>query len=448
MQMQLSYAASHLSAEYQGEDVSFSQVSTDTRTLQHGALFVALQGENFDGHDCLQQAQDAGAVAAMVSRLPESSLPLLKVNDTRTGLGELASLWRDQFAIPLAAVTGSNGKTSVKEMIAAIMRQSGEVLSTFGNLNNDIGVPLTLLRLQDQHRAAVIEMGANHAGEIQYLCSLARPSIAVITNAAAAHLEGFGSLEGVARAKGEIFSSLPDDGIVVMNADDHYAPLWEGLAGDRKVIRFGLQKPADVSAKWKAADDAVSLDLSTPQGRCAVRLPLPGRHNVMNALAAVAVSQAMGADLKMIKAGLESIKPVGGRLQTLRGLPGMMLLNDTYNANPDSFAVAVDVLTGMKGDHKWLVLGDMGELGKDAARLHADCVRIAREHGVQRLYATGDLCREAVKGFGESGYWFSSKDDLIQQIRKDWQGDGALLVKGSRAMHMEEIVNNLQAGEQ
>jgi len=448
MQMQLSKVAAQMNAEYVGEDVTFSQVSTDTRTLMQGDLFVALQGENFDGHDCLQQAQDAGAVAAMVSRLPESSLPLLKVGDTRLGLGELASIWRKHFSIPLAAVTGSNGKTTVKEMIAAIMRQGGDVLATFGNLNNDIGVPLTLLRLQDQHCAAVIEMGANHAGEIKYLCSLASPTVAVITNAAAAHLEGFGSLEGVAKAKGELFSGLEETGIVVMNADDPFAPLWMRLAGNRKIIRFGLDKKAEVSADWVQTDGSLSLDLQTPDGSCSLRLPLPGRHNVMNALAAVAVSQAMGADLNMIKTGLESIEPVGGRLQILAGLPGMQLLNDTYNANPDSFAAAIEVLAGLPGDNKWLVLGDMGELGENAAQLHADCARIAHEHGVDRLYATGELSKDAVRSFGESAYWFPTKEDLVKQLCLDWQGEGALLVKGSRSMRMEQVVKQLQAGGQ
>lgn len=448
MQMQLSEVATQMNAEYFGEDVVFSQVSTDTRTLMRGDLFVALQGEHFDGHDCLQQAQASGAVAAMVSRKAVSSLPLLKVEDTRTGLGELASIWRKHFTLPLAAITGSNGKTTVKEMVAAILRQSGDVLATKGNFNNDIGVPLTLFRLHEKHRAAVIEMGANHAGEIQYLCTLARPDVAVITNAAEAHLEGFGSLEGVAHAKGEIFSTLGDEGVVVINADDRFASLWTRLAGNRKIVRFGLNNVADISANWSQAGGMSLLELKTPSGSCALRLPLPGRHNVMNALAAAAVAQSMGADLGMIKAGLESIKPVVGRLQILQGLPGMQLLNDTYNANPDSFMAALEVLRSLPGDNKWLVLGDMGELGVDADQRHADCGQMAVDHAVNRLYATGELCKHAVRCFGDQAFWFSSKDELIEQLRKDWQGQGALLVKGSRTMQMEQVINQLQEGGQ
>ncbi len=446
MQMQLSAAAAGIHAEYFGENVSFTHVSTDTRSLTQGDLFVALQGEHFDGHEYLHQAQEAGAVAAMVSRVPETELPLLKVKDTRLGLGQLAAFWRQHFTLPLAAVTGSNGKTTVKEMIASILRQRGSVLATHGNLNNDIGVPLTLLRLQEQHRYAVIEMGANHAGEIEYLCTLARPDVAVVTNAAAAHLEGFGSIDGVAHAKGEIFSGLGSAGTAIINADDVYAPLWTQLAGNRKIISFGLGDTADVSAAWQQQRDGVQLELRTPAGQATLLLRLQGRHNVMNALAATATALALGADLDMVQAGLAQVEAVAGRLQVLQGSAGMRILNDTYNANPASLQAAVDVLAAMPGQ-KWLVLGDMGELGSGAEQLHADCGKLARASGVMRLYAMGELSRHAVDSFGEGARWFASHADLVRQIRQDWQGEGVLLVKGSRLMHMEEVVNALQTGD-
>jgi UDP-N-acetylmuramoyl-tripeptide--D-alanyl-D-alanine ligase len=444
--MQLSNAAASIHAEHIGADVSFSQVSTDTRSLAQGDLFVALQGEHFDGHEYLRQAQEAGAVAAMVSRIPECDLPLLKVDDTRLGLGQLAAVWRQHFTLPLAAVTGSNGKTTVKEMIASIMHQRGDVLATHGNLNNDIGVPLTLLRLQEKHRYAVIEMGANHAGEIGYLCTLARPDVAVVTNAAAAHLEGFGSIEGVAQAKGEIFSGLGSEGIAVINADDTYTPVWIQLAGNRKVVRFGLVNEAEISADWKQQQNGVQLDLRTPAGQVALLLPMQGQHNVMNALAATATALAMGADLDMVRAGLTKVRTVAGRLQTLPGLAGMQILNDTYNANPASLQAAIDVLAGIPGE-KWLVLGDMGELGIGAEQIHADCGKLARASGITRLYALGELSRNAVDSFGDGACWFANHEDLIRQIRQDWRGEGALLVKGSRLMRMEEVVNALRSGD-
>lgn len=445
MQLRLSEVASEIDARLSGSDVTFSSVSTDTRNCGQGDLFVALHGPNFDGHDYIENARQAGACAAMVDQPLKSRLPLLQVDDTRLGLGRLATSWRQRFDIPMAAVTGSNGKTTVKEMIAAIMQQQGDVLSTQGNLNNDIGVPLTLLRLQDQHQAAVIEMGANHAGEIAYLCSLARPDIAVITNAAAAHLEGFGSLDGVAHAKGEMFSNLPSQGIAVINADDKYAPLWQQLAGDRRQVFFGLDQPADVHAQWQARDKGVHIHISTPQGEFSADMAVMGRHNVMNALAATAVVQQLGADLETIKSGLQSFKTVAGRLQILTAANGMQIIDDTYNANPSSFKAAIDVLCQVEGN-KWLVLGDMGELGADADQLHADCGRLAKQQGVQRLYAVGDLSRHAVSAFSEEAEWFPDKQSLSEKLISDWQGPGAILVKGSRAMKMEEIIHALQRG--
>lgn len=447
MHMSLSEVASQLQFEHVGEDAEFERVSTDTRTISQGDLFVALRGEHFDGHDYVLQAQQSGASAAMVSEQLKVMLPMLRVDDTRLGLGQLSSLWRGRFDIPFAAITGSNGKTTVKEMLSSIMSQQGKVLFTQGNLNNDIGVPLTLLRLQDFHDYAVIEMGANHQNEILYLTDLVRPNVAVITNAAAAHLEGFGSLDGVAHAKGEIFTGLNMNGTAVINADDVYAPLWKSLVGKRKLLSFGLDSQADITAQWNETMAGTQLMISLPDAKTvSLTLALPGRHNVMNALAATAAAVAMGASEAAIKTGLEAMVPVNGRLQKLKGQAGMVILNDTYNANPASFAAAIDVLISMSG-HSWLVLGDMGELGTDSQQLHVEMGRMAREKGVQCLYATGALSQHAVKGFGENGYWFENKDELTSQLSSDWQGEGAVLVKGSRLMHMEEVVSGLQAGD-
>ena len=445
MQLHLSDVASELNATLIGKDVAFSSVTTDTRHCTKGDLFIALHGPNFDGHDYLDKAHQNGACAAMVDYSVASQLPLLQVADTRLGLGRLATSWRRRFDIPMAAVTGSNGKTTVKEMIAAIMQLQGDVLSTKGNLNNDIGVPLTLLRLQDHHQAAVIEMGANHAGEIAYLCSMAQPNVAVITIAAEAHLEGFGSLDGVAHAKGEMFSNLPSQGIAVINADDKYSPLWQQLAGDRQKVFFGLDQPADVSAQWQTQEQGIHMQINTPAGEVSAELNVMGRHNVMNALAATAVAQQLGADLLTIKAGLESFKSVAGRLQITQAANGMQIIDDTYNANPSSFRAAVDVLSEVKGN-KWLVLGDMGELGTDAEQLHAECGRLAKQNGVERLYAVGELSKHAVTAFTAEAEWFSSKQALCEKLINDWQGNGAVLVKGSRSMHMEDVIHALQRG--
>jgi len=445
MQLNISEVAKKLNAQHLGDDVSFSSVSTDTRSIVEGDLYVALQGDNFDGHDFLQQAQDSGAVAAMVSRQLKIMMPLLQVEDTRLGLGQLAALWRGQFSLPCIAITGSNGKTTVKEMLSAILSQKGSVLSTIGNLNNEIGVPLTLLRLQEFHQSAVIEMGANHAGEIQYLSHLVRPDVAIITNAGPAHLEGFGDLNGVANAKGEIFSNLNMNGTAIVNQDDQFASLWKDIIGNRKIISFGLDQSADVSATWKQIDNSLALHVKTPLGECEITLQLLGRHNVMNALGAIAAAIAVDANLSMIVSGLESMGSVNGRLQIQHGLPGMKILNDTYNANPASYEAALSAMVDMEGE-RWLALGDMGELGEDAIDMHRQCGELARKKGIKKLYAIGELARHAVDSFGESGVWFENLPAMTESIKNDWSGQGVLLVKGSRLMQMEQLVSSLQSG--
>ena len=437
--MTLATAARVLHGTLHGVDAEFTGVSTDTRTLPRGNLFVALVGPNYDGHQFVGEAATRGAVGALVARTVESSLPLVQVHDTRLALGQLASHWRHRFSIPVIAVTGSNGKTTVKNMIAAILAESGTGLATQGNLNNDIGVPLTLLRLREGDRHAVIEMGMNHPGEIDYLTRLTHPTIALINNAAAAHLAGLGSVEAVARAKGEIYAGLAEDGIAVVNADDAFADLWCHLAAPRRLVRFGLDQPADVTADFMLGSDGSTIELRTPQGGITMRLPLLGRHNVMNALAASSAALAAGASLADIQAGLEKLKAVSGRLEVKRGVNGARVLDDTYNANPGSLAAGVEVLKSASGE-RVLVLGDMGELGDAARHIHQRVGELAKRLGIERLYAVGELAHEAANAFGKGGEHFASHEALINRLRQDLRQDMTVLVKGSRLMKMERVV--------
>ena len=439
MSMQLSEAARVLDASMAGDNVVFRGVSTDTRKLLPGSLYFALQGPNFDGHAFVEEARDQGAAAAAVSRPCDSSLPQMEVADTRLALGQLGAFWRQQFSLPVVAITGSNGKTTVRAMIESILSTCGRVLSTQGNLNNDIGLPLTLARLGPEDQYAVLEMGANHHGEIDYLAGLAQPSIAVVTNAGPAHLEGFGDMEGVARAKGELFARLDAGATAVINADDVFAPLWRSLASHCRIVEFGLDADAAVTAGWAGDTRGSEVRLRAPQGEIGFRLPLPGRHNVMNALAACAASLAAGADLAAVGHGLESLSPVAGRFN-IHSLPGdITLIDDTYNANPESLQAALDVLTLSDGD-SWLVLGDMGELGATAASLHAAVGRKARAAGVTRLYGLGELAGQAVAAFDGPGGAFSTLDELLDVLSAQLTGPLHILVKGSRSMHMERVV--------
>ncbi len=449
MTMQLSEAARVLAGSFTGSDNKFTGVSTDTRQLQPGALFFALQGPNFDGHGFIETARAQGAIAAAVAHPCESALPQIEVADTRLALGSLSAHWRQQFTLPVVGITGSNGKTTVRAMTAAILSQCGDTLATQGNLNNDIGLPLTLARLAADHRFAVLEMGANHPGEIDYLAGLAQPTIAIVTNAGPAHLEGFGDLQGVARAKGELFARLGKDGVAVINADDTFAPLWRKLAAHCRIVEFGLQG-ADVTADWQGDASGSDVQLHTAAGNIELRLALPGRHNVMNALAASAAALAAGAGLDAVKAGLETLSQVAGRFN-VHSLPGdITLIDDTYNANPESLQVALDVLALAPGD-SWLVLGDMGELGADAAALHSAAGRNAREAGVSRLYGLGELAQLAVKAFDGPGGAYASMDELLAVLQRQLSGPLHILVKGSRRMRMERVVAALgvqpKAGE-
>ncbi len=444
--MDLAEAARILGAEHTGGDAVIHGISTDSRTLKPGDLFVALTGPHFDGHDFLAHALGRGAAACLVERTIDEDLPALRVADSRIALGQLAAAWRARFTIPVVAVTGSNGKTTVKEMLAAILGQVGETLATQGNLNNDIGVPLTLFHLRRSHRYAVLELGANHHGEIAYLTQLVHPDVALITNAGDAHLEGFGSRRGIAEAKGEIYGGLGSDGTAVINADDDYAGFWQDLAAGHRVLRFGLDAPADVRAEWAPTAQASRLHLYTPAGETELLLPLPGRHNVMNALAATAAALAIGCPLAAIAAGLSGLKPVPGRLVLREGPAQSRLIDDTYNANPRSLNAALDVLANYPGEH-WLVLGDMGELGAEAAALHAQVAGQARAAGVSRLFCLGELAAQACRGFGEGGTCFDGQEALIAALRAALeagpQGGVSILIKGSRRMRLENVVTAL-----
>lgn len=445
--MNLSRAAQNIDAKYQGQDVAFSGCSIDSRTINSGELFIAIRGEHFDGHAFLNKARQHGAVAAMIdTEVEHDFLPVLKVSNTRQGMGKLAQYWRDQFDIPLVAITGSNGKTTVKEMLVAILGLKANILSTKGNLNNDIGVPLTLFGLGNEHTYAIIEMGANHPGEIRWLSQIARPTVAVITQCAPAHLEGFGSVEGVAQAKSEIYEGLDKKGIAVINADDDYADLWRSKIKGLQQLSFGIVNPADVSAKIIPEANSHKKNrfiLNTPEGSSEVQLSLLGQHNVMNALAAATCAIGLGISLDTIKQGLEKMQPVKGRLEIKTGINNSRIIDDTYNANPASLMAAINVLNTFNGKH-WLVLGDMGELGTEEEELHAVAGEQAKKHGVERLFATGKLSQLTVKSFGKNAEHFETTEDLSARLKSEITSDVILLVKGSRSMHMEKVVNGLE----
>ncbi|VAX11968.1 UDP-N-acetylmuramoyl-tripeptide--D-alanyl-D-alanine ligase [hydrothermal vent metagenome] len=435
--------AAGMRVSVQGEDVQLDGVGTDTRSLQKGALFIALSGPNFDGNSFAEQALQSEAAACLLERDMGVS-PALIVDDSRRALGLLAQAWRRRFNLPLVAITGSNGKTTVKEMLASIFAQQGRVLATHGNLNNDIGMPLTLLRLDRSYDYAVVEMGANHAGEIAYLSQLAAPDVALITNTAIAHIAGFGSLEGVAQAKGEIYAGLAAGGCAVINADDAFAPLWRKIIVNTtqapRCLGFAITANAEVQASWPAVDGRVKIN--TPEGGFDLRLSLPGRHNLMNALAATAAALGVGLDIAAIRAGLESMQAVPGRLQLKAGIKGSRILDDTYNANPASMKAALAVLQDFSGRH-FLALGDMGELGEDEKALHAQTGEQAHASGVQRLYSLGSLSHLAAAAFGDEAQSFDSHRGMIDRLREDLAADVTLLVKGSRRMQMDRIVDAL-----
>ncbi|WP_376697306.1 UDP-N-acetylmuramoyl-tripeptide--D-alanyl-D-alanine ligase [Wenzhouxiangella sp. EGI_FJ10305] len=439
MQFTLSAMAKFARGRLVGGDAEVRGMTHDARRVEADNLFCALPGEHHDGHDFIVQARENGAAAALVARPVEDALPQLVVDDVREAMGVIARAWRERLDVTVVGITGSNGKTTVKEMVAAILASEGPTLATQGNYNNELGVPLTLARLDPSHQFAVIEMGANGPNDIGYLAGLAKPSIGVVTNAAAAHLEGFGSLEGVARAKGQMFTALPVEGTAVINADDEYAPLWRELAGDRRIISFGIDGAANVSGVLTRGLGRVH----TPASDFEFQPALPGRHNFYNALTATAVAVALDVPTARIVDALSNMASLPGRLQFRRHPDGWQLVDDTYNANPASLYAALQALSEMGGEEHWLVLGDMGELGRDSERLHAEMGHTARDLGVRRLFTVGRLARASSDAFDGDARHFENQSSLIETLSSQLHAGVTCLVKGSRSMGMERIVEGL-----
>lgn len=447
IEMFLSEIAEKLNGTLMGENAKISGVSIDTRTLQAGNLYIAIAGKNFDGHDFVGNAKQAGAIAVLTHKKLETDLPQILVENTHSALGKLAAVWREKMLAKIVSVTGSNGKTTTKEMLAAILHVNDNVLFTQGNLNNDIGVPLTLLKLSPEHRYAVIEMGANHAGEIAYISRLAQADVVIITNVGAAHLEGFGDLNGVARAKGEIIETLKSTGTAILNADDAFLDYWQNIAGKRKINTFGLNENSAVRAeniKIEIENDrfVTHFDLIAGDKKIPISLPLAGNHNVLNALAVTAATLALDISIEQIKQGLESMRPVNGRLQLLRGQKNCLIVNDTYNANTSSLKAALDVLDYCEGEH-WVILGAFGELGENTEVLHFEMGETLKNYSVKRLFAVGKLTKQTVAAFGENGQHFDSQIDLIHAVQMALTGNETILIKGSRSQRMENVTNAL-----
>jgi UDP-N-acetylmuramoyl-tripeptide--D-alanyl-D-alanine ligase len=444
--MKLSEAALALPGRMIGPDVEVTGVTTDSRAINAGELFVALVGERFDGHAYVAEALRRGAAAALVSRAVDGIEPYsqLVVDDTRAGLGRLAAYWREKFTMPLVALTGSNGKTTVKEMIAAILAVHAggreRVLATQGNLNNDIGMPLTLLKLRAAHRFAVIEMGMNHEREIDYLTRIARPGVALVNNAQRAHVGILGSLEAIARAKGEIYAGLGPAGTAIVNEDDTYAAYWRGLNRTRRVISFGFKPEADV----RGAVTTAGWRIATPTGAFSFVPQVRGEHNLRNAMAAVAAACALDVPIDAMREGLAGFGGVAGRLQRRRGPGASLVIDDSYNANPESMRAAIRVLAEERA-RKVFVMGDMGELGEASPEMHAEVGRFAREAGIDALLALGKDSRRAVEAFGAGARHFDDVDPLRAAARAEAATGAAILVKGSRFMQMERVADALAA---
>lgn len=448
--MSLSSIAQETGGQLQGE-AAFDCVSTDTRTIEPGALYVALTGENFNGNRFVSAAMERGAVAVVVSEQLSENIPHIKVADTRNALGMIARSNRRLFKGPVVALTGSAGKTTCKELVSAILQQSGAVLATRGNLNNEVGVPLTLLNIDPHHQYAVIEMGASQQGDIAYLCQFTKPDVALVTNAMPAHMQSFGSLESIARTKGEIFESLTGSGIAVINLDDQFSGQWRKQAGDCQIVSFSIHDTsADVFARDINSQAAAGSEfvLCYRGEEALICLPLLGAHNIANALAASAACLALGVEFGDVKAGLEHVEAVAGRLKLLQGRGGISLIDDSYNANPGAVKAAIDTLSGY-GGRTCLVLGNMAELGEKAESLHRDIGSYAREKGVGQMLLVGEWAQAVVEGFGDSAICFEDMESLLNGCDKYINSD-VVLVKGSRSAGMERVVNYLSVdgGEQ
>ena len=450
MKRTLREAARVVGGELIGEDRPFGCVSTDSRTLKPGALFVALRGPNFDGTAFVQAAAEQGAIGALVERATPGALPQVRVTDTLRALQELAKSWRADFTLPVVAVAGSNGKTTAKEMTSAILSRMGLCMATHGNLNNHIGVPVTLMRLEPSHRSAVIEMGANAIGDVAALMRIAQPSVGLITNAGAEHLEGFGNLDGVAQGEGETVSCLAPEGTAIINADDAYAGYWRGISGAKRIVTFGVHAAADFAAKnvfqgIERGEFATRFTLNSPLGERAIMLKAGGAHNIVNALAAAAAASAAGASLEDIALGLADFRAVAGRLQLKAGTRGSWIIDDSYNANPSSVRAALEVMRSLSGA-TWLVLGDMAELGEVSHDSHAHIGSYARECGIKRLFAMGPLSSRAVETFGSGGEWFADADSLTRRLQAELTPGVTVLIKGSRINRLERVVQALAGG--
>lgn len=420
-----------------------THVSTDTRSLESGALFIALKGERYDAHEYVAIAAEKGAVAALVTHLLPIDLPQIVVADTLHALGALAKAVRHQHHLSLIGITGSNGKTTVKTLVAAILQRHGKTHLNAGNLNNEVGLPLTLLAMPADAKYAVLEMGAGKPGDIAYLAAIAQPCVGLVNNVAPAHLQRMHSLTGIAETKGMLYSALPQNGIAIINADDAFASYFATLAGKRRMVRFGLANPADVSARVKTRGQ---FTLMTPQGDIDIALPLPGQHNVMNALAASAIAFALNIPLDTIRHGLEASAPIRGRLICHQHSSGAVLIDDSYNANPGSFAAAIATLAAESGE-TWLVMGDMAELGAQAEHLHAETGALAKRAGISQLYAVGPLSRAAVTSFGNGAIHYTEQAALITALTHALKPHVTVLIKGSRSSAMERVVHTLLEGE-
>jgi UDP-N-acetylmuramoyl-tripeptide--D-alanyl-D-alanine ligase len=450
MKRTLRDAARVVGGTLQGDDRPYGCVSTDSRTLKPGALFVALRGPNFDGTAFVQAAAAQGAIGALVERETPGALPQVVVADPLHALQELARNWRADFTLPVVAVAGSNGKTTAKEMTAAILSRMGHCMATRGNLNNHIGVPVTLMRLESAHRSAVVEMGANRIGDVAGLMRIAQPTVGLITNAGAEHLEGFGTLDGVAEGEGETVSHLKADGTAVINADDAYADYWRGISGAKRIVTFGVHKGADFAARnvvqgIERGEFATRFTLSSPLGERSIMLKAGGAHNVGNALAAAAAAGAAGATLEDIALGLADFRAVSGRLQLKPGVRGSWIIDDSYNANPSSVRAGLEVLRSLAGV-TWLVLGDMAELGESSQDSHAHVGSYARDCGIKRLFAFGPLSSRAVETFGPGAEWFADADALTRRLQAELSPGVTVLIKGSRINRLERVVQALSGG--
>ncbi|MEM9301189.1 MAG: UDP-N-acetylmuramoyl-tripeptide--D-alanyl-D-alanine ligase [Pseudomonadota bacterium] len=445
MTLPLSAVAAATGGRLLGEDATIRGLSIDSRRVERDHLFVALAGERTDGHGFVEAAGEAGAGGALISRPLETTIPRVLVEDTEQAMGALAASWRQRFDLPVAGVTGSNGKTTVKGMLGAILGQRWRCLVTPGNYNNELGLPLTLSLLDASTEAMVLEMGCGKPGDIDYLAGIGRPRVGIITNASAAHLERLGTIEGVAKVKGELISALPADGVAILNRnDDHYA-YWCGVAGDRRIISFGTREDADVFAAYQHSEDGPQVELQTPAGSLTCALPVAGAHNASNAAAAAAAALAFGLGIDEIEAGLAAFEPEAGRLRSLRPDGGWILLEDTYNANPASLAAGIRVLVEHAGE-RWLVLGDMAELGPEEEALHFQSGALARRLGVERLFALGPLARHAAMGFGDGAQHFDDREVLVAALAAALEPRVVCLIKGSRSARMEEVSRAL-AGE-